>query len=65
MSSDLQLLADIARRHDIVRLVMAEVMSIGRVLSSPQVIVVLNSIWIFVADHLRSDWLDVLVLNEG
>ena len=65
MSSDLQLLADVARRHDIVRLVMAEVMSIGRVLSSPQVVVILNSVRILVADHLWSDWLDVLVLNEG
>lgn len=65
VSSDLQFLADVARRHDIVGLVMAEVVSVGRVLSSPQVIVVLNPVWIFIADHLGSHRLDVLVLNEG
>lgn len=65
MSSDLQLLPNVARRHNIVRLMMTEIMSIGRVLSSPQVVIILDSVWIFVADHLRSDWLDVLILYEG
>lgn len=65
VSSDLQFLADVARRHDIVGLMMAEVVSVGRVLSSPQVIVILDPVWIFIADHLGSHWLDVLVLYEG
>lgn len=65
MSSDLQFLADIARRYDIVGLMMAEVMSVSRVLGSAQVIVILNPVWIFIADHLGSHWLDVLVLYKG
>ena len=43
---------------------MAEVMSIGRILSGTHIVIVFNTEWIFIADHLRSHWLNFLILYE-
>ena len=64
VSLDLKYLLDIGRRNDVVGLSMREIMSIGAILGSPKVVVVFNSVRIFIANHVNSDWFQLLLFYK-
>ena len=43
---------------------MREIMSIGAILGSPKVVVVFNSVRIFIANHVNSDWFQLLLFYK-
>lgn len=64
VSSNLQFLPNISRRDDVVGLMMSEVMSIGWVLSSAYIVIVLDPVRILIANHIGRNRLDFLVPYE-
>jgi hypothetical protein len=57
-------LSDVGRRYYIVRLIVREVMSVGRVLCSSDVIIILYPKGIFITENFWSDGFDLMLLNE-
>ena len=64
MSLDLKYLLDVGRRDDVVSFSMWEIMSVGAILGSSKVVIVFNPVRVFIANHINSNWFQLLFFNE-
>ena len=65
MSSDLQLLPDFGRRDYVVGLFGREIMGIGGVFCSANIVIVFNPVGILIAKHFSSYRFYLQILNKG
>lgn len=65
VSFNLKFLLDCRRRDNVIRFYFWEIMSIGWVLGCSYIVIIFDSIWIFVSNHFRCNRFDIIFFDEG